>query len=442
MEYTDGIIHSNNISDVYTFFVNVNISFIHPNIIVHIIIFPIVLLHIPISPQSIRNKPISILDILNKIEICILCACHSNFNYLSIMRLLVTTKNQMKRQEVFEVFGIDEITTYEPPPNINPEQPFGMKGDKSCALVCATNRTFCVPEEFVNGNNIDLIISIENGIVCEDGIYYDICEVHMYDVRKQTHITTQYFNDKIKIPVHKRYIDAMLKDAKEVENGYSITVGSIIVQDQIMVENKVASSNWMEYYGVPRNVQIRKSLQYCYNLLQSNITNIGKNMRTIPDYPQKGVLFQDMFSLFENQNELNIAMHKISTSCYNMNITKVVGLESRGFLLGILVANILMLPFVPIRKKGKLPPPTIKQDYEKEYGVDTCEIWTHAINENDNVLIIDDILATGGSLEAGIKLIELSGGTVAMYAVLSDVAPLREKAKEKLGKYKGIVLFE
>lgn len=267
------------------------------------------------------------------------------------MKLLITTTNPIKHKAVFEIFGTDKLIPYELPKNINPEQPFGIEGDKTCALICAVNRTLNVPKKFIGDNYIDHIISIENGIILDDGIYYDICEVDIYDVKNKNHITSQYFNSKIKIPIHKRYIDEMLKGAKNIKNGYDVTIGSIIVQDSIMIENKVTASNWMEYFGVPRNAQIKKTLEYCYSLLQSKISNICKNMRIIPDYPQKGVIFQDMFSLFENQNNLNNIIHKICTFCYNVPITKVVGLESRGFLLGILVANVLKLPFVPIRKK-------------------------------------------------------------------------------------------
>ena len=137
---------------------------------------------------------------------------------------------------------------------------------------------------------------------------------------------------------------------------------------------------------------------------------ITKAVRDIPDFPVKGVVFKDITPLLYDINLYNKIIDNIVDFYKNKNITKVAGLESRGFIFGISVAQKLNVPFVPIRKKGKLSYKTVSATYSLEYGSATIEMHVDAVNEKDNVLIIDDLLATGGTISAAIDLIKKLNG--------------------------------
>lgn len=129
------------------------------------------------------------------------------------------------------------------------------------------------------------------------------------------------------------------------------------------------------------------------------------NIRVIPDFPSEGIMFQDVTTLFKNPACLQELSDRLYELYKDKGITKVVGIESRGFVLGAILAVRLGAGFVPARKPGKLPAEKITETYEKEYGTDSVEIHTGAIDENDIVLIHDDLLATGGTFGAAYKLV-------------------------------------
>ena len=131
-------------------------------------------------------------------------------------------------------------------------------------------------------------------------------------------------------------------------------------------------------------------------------------IRTIPDFPQKGIMFRDVTTLFLDSEGLKQAIDQMIEPYVNQKIDKVAGLEARGFILGGAIADRLSLGFVPIRKAGKLPGQVISQDYELEYGSATMEIHKDCIEPGEKILLVDDLLATGGTAEAGIKLMEKS----------------------------------
>jgi len=137
-----------------------------------------------------------------------------------------------------------------------------------------------------------------------------------------------------------------------------------------------------------------------------NIEKLTKSVRNIPDFPIKGIQFKDVTTLFKEPELLR----ELSDGLYEMykgkGITKVVGIESRGFIMGPMMAERLNAGFVPIRKKGKLPAPTYEITYSKEYGDDTIQIHQDALNETDVVLLHDDLLATGGTMNAAVSLIK------------------------------------
>jgi adenine phosphoribosyltransferase len=142
------------------------------------------------------------------------------------------------------------------------------------------------------------------------------------------------------------------------------------------------------------------------------IALIKSSIKSIPDYPKAGILFRDVTSLLEDAQSYRATIALFVEKYQAMGFTKVVGTEARGFLFGAPLALELGVGFVPVRKPGKLPRKTIAQSYELEYGTDTLEIHADAIQEGDKVLVVDDLLATGGTIEATTKLIRQLGGIV------------------------------
>ena len=132
----------------------------------------------------------------------------------------------------------------------------------------------------------------------------------------------------------------------------------------------------------------------------------NKFIRNIPDFPKKGIVFKDITPLLSHKKSYRSLMNTIKTRYKNYKIDKVVGIEARGFILGSALAILLNCGFTPIRKKGKLPFKTFSETYDLEYGKDTLEIHSDAFNENDNIIIVDDVLATGGTIKASFKLLQ------------------------------------
>ena len=129
-------------------------------------------------------------------------------------------------------------------------------------------------------------------------------------------------------------------------------------------------------------------------------------IRDIPDFPSKGIIFRDLTTLFKNGEALHYLGDELANIYKEKGVTKIVGIESRGFIGGAIMAYKLGCGFVPARKPGKLPSVTIKKSYAKEYGVDTIEMHSDAINENDVVVLHDDLLATGGTMRACYDLVK------------------------------------
>lgn len=137
-----------------------------------------------------------------------------------------------------------------------------------------------------------------------------------------------------------------------------------------------------------------------------NLQKVIESIRTVPDFPQKGILFYDLTTAFKIPEVQHFMINAIYEMYKGKGITKVVGIESRGFILGGALAQKLGAGFVPIRKPGKLPAKTVSKSYELEYGTDTIEIHKDAITENDIVLLHDDLLATGGTASAACEMLE------------------------------------
>ncbi|TPH10674.1 adenine phosphoribosyltransferase [Haemophilus haemolyticus] len=161
---------------------------------------------------------------------------------------------------------------------------------------------------------------------------------------------------------------------------------------------------------------------------------IKSSIKSIPNYPKEGIIFRDITTLLEVPAAFKATIDLIVEQYRDKGITKVLGTESRGFIFGAPVALALGLPFELVRKPKKLPRETISQSYQLEYGQDTLEMHVDAISEGDNVLIIDDLLATGGTVEATVKLVQRLGGVVKHAAFVINLPELGgEKRLNNLG---------
>ena len=161
--------------------------------------------------------------------------------------------------------------------------------------------------------------------------------------------------------------------------------------------------------------------------------NLSDLIRDVPNFPKEGIIFKDITTLLKDPNGLKGAVDDLYNLSKNKGITKVVGIESRGFILGGILAEKLNAGFVPIRKPGKLPAEKISESYSLEYGTDSIEIHTDAISPGDKILLHDDLLATGGTMEAAVKLIEKLGGEVVQISFIIELDFLN--GRDKLSNY-------
>ncbi len=152
--------------------------------------------------------------------------------------------------------------------------------------------------------------------------------------------------------------------------------------------------------------------------------NLKNFIRSIPDYPKKGILFRDISTLIKDENAFHESINQIIERSKKYNFTKIAAIESRGFVFASAVSYILKKPFIMLRKKNKLPAEVHSVDFELEYGTATIEVHKDSINNKDKVLIIDDLIATGGTAEAAAKLIEVSKGKVAAFIFVINLFDL------------------
>lgn len=167
-------------------------------------------------------------------------------------------------------------------------------------------------------------------------------------------------------------------------------------------------------------------------MMTNEQNTILKNaVHTIPNYPKEGILFRDVTGILDDAQAFALTINLLKEKFQDKGFTKVVGTEARGFLFGAPLALALGVGFVPVRKPGKLPRETFAQDYQLEYGTDTLEIHQDALTKDDNVLIVDDLLATGGTIEATTKLIRRVGATATDSAFIISLPDLGGETKLK-----------
>lgn len=156
---------------------------------------------------------------------------------------------------------------------------------------------------------------------------------------------------------------------------------------------------------------------------------LSSYIRTVPDFPKEGIGFKDITTLLKDATAFRQAIEELAERYRNIGIQKVVGMESRGFIFGSVLAYKWGAGFVPVRKPGKLPAETLSVEYELEYGTDTLEIHKDAISAGEQVLIVDDLLATGGTAQATVKLVDALGGTIVGVAFLIELTFLKGRIK-------------
>ena len=156
-------------------------------------------------------------------------------------------------------------------------------------------------------------------------------------------------------------------------------------------------------------------------------------VRSIPDFPEPGIIFRDVTSILQDADGLRLAIDSMQECLKGVDVDVIMGAESRGFIFGMPIAYNLHKPFVPIRKAGKLPCETISQSYELEYGEATIEIHKDSIRPGQKVVLVDDLIATGGTIEAAAHLVERLGGEVVKMIFVMELAGL--KGRERLSKY-------
>ena len=171
--------------------------------------------------------------------------------------------------------------------------------------------------------------------------------------------------------------------------------------------------------------------------------DLKKFIRSIPDYPKKGILFRDITTLIKDEKAFGETINQIIEKSKKFNFNKIAAIESRGFVFASAVSFALKKPFIMLRKKNKLPADTHSVDFELEYGKATIEVHKDSIDENDKVLIIDDLIATGGTAEAAAKLVEISKGKVAAFIFVINLFDLNgtDKLLKKGYKVENLINF-
>ena len=165
-------------------------------------------------------------------------------------------------------------------------------------------------------------------------------------------------------------------------------------------------------------------------------------IRSIPDFPEPGIIFRDITTVMQDSDGFKLAIDSMEDTIKDLDFDVIAGLESRGFMFGTPIAYNMGKPFVPIRKKGKLPCETISEEYSLEYGTAEIEIHTDAIKEGQKVVIVDDLIATGGTVKAAINLIERLGGEVVSCLFLTELAGLNGRKALEGYNVESVVVYE
>lgn len=312
------------------------------------------------------------------------------------IRVALASKSTVKEQAIREAFPGEDlmIVTYESHSGIS-EQPIGEK----MALEGIKHRI-----EGIQKEQFDHVIAIENYIDQEDG-WYDCGLVYVSGIVQQT--------DRTAIPVH--LVDEALSQNK--------TFGEVLHEHNQEIDPK----DWHQTFGTSSRKDLLRDAVF-KAVHKEEIERLRSAIAYHPDFPKKGVLFQDFSPIMRDPDLLKLCITLLAKRCIG-RFDVVVGLESRGFILGSLLAQEMGLPFVMVRKAGKIPGDTYTVEYEKEYGKDAFSISKTALNSGDRVLIIDDLIATGGSARAAIDLIKMTGAKPEEFISLLEIPELEGRRR-------------
>jgi adenine phosphoribosyltransferase len=363
-------------------------------------------------------------------------------------RLVLASESPIKLRAVSEFFGIpeNEILCKNTRDCTLPEQPLGT------GALCCTKRKNHVLQKLTEQEiqDYDYIIAIENEIYPN---FTDCCNVLIFSLRNNNHSCTGCSNH-IKFPV--KYYDYIEKNTIYRFNGtdgFSMTIGQAIN----LCDSDINAKDWMS--SMKYNLNHKKTGYTCrFDQITAALRDafpieveryeISKHISLTPDFPKKGVMFKDLSPILSDSDLfhrlIDLSMKIIRNSGIS-NIDKIVGLDSRGFIYGSALAYVLNAGFIMARKRGKLP---YKSDNEKisviyhtEYSIDALEILKFTVKKDERVLIIDDLMATGGTFRAAADLVEQAGGVVVGYLAILKVDPLYEKAVELLSGGKNIPIL-
>lgn len=169
---------------------------------------------------------------------------------------------------------------------------------------------------------------------------------------------------------------------------------------------------------------------------------IEEYVRAIPDFPEEGIIFRDVTSVLQDADGLKLAIDSMISLLDGIEFDVIAGTESRGFIFGVPIAYALGKPFVPVRKKGKLPCETVSERYDLEYGSAEIEMHKDSVEQGQRVVLVDDLIATGGTIQASVKLIEGLGGEVAKIIFLMELAGLKGRDKLKGYDVASVIVYE
>lgn len=340
------------------------------------------------------------------------------------MKWLVTSINSDKllgaQQALYTVFPDDHIELQGQNVTGTPPQPVGY----NAGLKYATKRIAALTEEQVDW--CDYIISLESFIEvpeakCIDP--YDAVAV-VIATRERKVVTRSRFQQPSKYnqQVPHGFFERAVELGWAETDALKCTVGELVHEKF----PEFPANNWIRMFGTERKDQIRHAVKKTLRHWQDK-QELVRGFCRYPDFPRPGVLFQDMNPLLANPELFSKLVNLFIYDIQPEKVDLILGLESRGFILGAAVALKLGKGFVPARKPGKLPGKTVAASYQKEYGTDTLEVQLDLLPTGSRVLVIDDILATGGTAAAACRLVEQAGATVAGVMVVNDVPALRQQ---------------
>lgn len=408
------------------------------------------------------------------------------------LRVAVTTQSKLKLEAIKQALdnselannyvlisiNIDQILERHDAVDTQVPQPIDhvLMPERGNGIKALDNRIYWTLKDLNHEKNLnnekitkpyDFIIGIENHLRKVSQSIYDITAVKVVDLRlnqakryEKIGFFPQYLRQSNMVKVSRpEIVQQLLTECPHSSGqGTMTTYGEVFTQQyntDKSPEDQIQKDNWMKHVkgGYDRGEKISELLTKIMDDIRLNqscvLDEIRNKLQVYDDFPKPGVKFVDWSNMFLDPHHINFLMSYLmrtkykpypissSASTPSNHISYVIGLESRGFMLGVALANALKIGFVPMRKKGKLPGATLSATYEKEYGLDAFELRDDLTA--GRVILVDDVLATGGSLRAAITLAERAGHSVVDCLVVKDVAPLRKKAKEMLAEYYSLV---